>query len=118
MTNYQPWVYPGHWSMDEHNAALAELQCGISIGGGADHCVEQSEDTGAWYGVTQFSNGDVWREPIADIGAATEKRVAAVCEAIGAHYYIQGDPRGAALWVDSKPIPDNDHTGAVCCAVY
>ena len=92
-------------------------QCGIDCGGRATYTVERSDDTGAWCGVIRYDNGDVRREPVADIGAATERRVAALCEALGAQYYIQGDPRGAALWVDSKPIPDDNHTGAVCCAI-
>jgi len=30
------------------------------------------------------------------------------------HLYLQTDPRGATIYLDKKPIPENNYTNAVC----
>jgi len=69
-----------------------ELECGIEGGG-----VERDENTGrtVWYSST---TGKRYPHPDSETGAL--KRLAAIM----AHYpaltsYVQGDPRGAALWI-------------------
>lgn len=49
-------------------------------------------------------------------GATTrlERRIAETAQAAGLYLYIQGDCRGATVYVDMKPIPDNNYTQAHC----
>ncbi len=44
------------------------------------------------------------------------KRIKAVCQRLGLHYYLQTDPRGGTLYVDSQPIPENNYNRAVFIA--
>jgi len=44
---------------------------------------------------------------------AAERLRKAVTDA-GLFVYLQTDPRGATLYVDSKPIPDDNYTQAIC----
>jgi len=37
-----------------------------------------------------------------------------IAKELKAYVYIQGDPRGATIYIDSKPIPDNNYTQAIC----
>lgn len=76
-----------------------ELECGDSN----DYCsyyIERNEDTGKPYMVTHPYNGESRRYPIDDRERGALKRL----NAIMARYpewaaYVQGDPRGAALYV-------------------
>ena len=43
-----------------------------------------------------------------------ENRIIERVKALGLHAYLQTDPRGATLYVDSKPIPDDNYTQAIC----
>jgi hypothetical protein len=54
---------------------------------------------------------------IPDRKAGALRRVAAICERYGLHYYHQGDPRGCSLYIDSQPIPDDNYTSAIACIV-
>jgi hypothetical protein len=56
-------------------------------------------------------------EPTPDRERGALKRVAAVCERLGLSYYHQTDPRGCALYVSNEPLPTNDYTRGVPCAV-
>jgi len=95
----------------------AELECGY----GNDYrswAIERDEQTGIAYMATYPHDGtrSAYRIPDRERGALA--RVAAVCARYGAFYYHQTDPRGCALYVSSKPIPDNDYNRqAVACAV-
>src|SRR3990167_10385477 len=70
----------------------AEMECGD----GNDHAswaIERDEVTQIPYFVTYPHNGPVRRRRIADKEAGALRRVAEVCERIGAHFYHQTDPR-------------------------
>jgi hypothetical protein len=43
-----------------------------------------------------------------------EERIRKAAAAAGLQVYIQGDPRGAAVYVDYEPIPDNAYNRAFC----
>lgn len=43
-----------------------------------------------------------------------ENRAVELAEEMGIFIYIQTDPRGATIYIDSEPIPDNNYTRAVC----
>jgi len=42
--------------------------------------------------------------PIRDLRKGALKRVAEVCARYHLHYYVQGDPRGPALWIGTVPL--------------
>ncbi len=57
------------------------------------------------------------RQPIPDREAGALRRVAAICEANGLHYFHQTDPRGCTLYVSNEPLTDTNYTnGVACCA--
>ena len=78
-----------------------ELECGIDGG-----CVERDSDTGRVYWHNSY-NGR--RSPMADRETGARKRLAAIVHARNIRqpraedpllsFYIQGDPRGAALYI-------------------
>lgn len=48
---------------------------------------------------------------------ALEERISHIVKAAGLHLFLQGDCRGATVYVDVKPIPENDYTKAHCLTV-
>ena len=83
-----------------------EMECGIGNG-----CVEHDEATGKTYWLNSHS---MRRSPIADRETGAQKRLALIM----ARYptlsaYVQGDPRGAALYV-LRPgdVPTSGDVGA------
>ena len=69
-----------------------ELECGVGNG-----CIERDETTGKTYWFNSLSGR---RSPIADRETGAIKRLKAIMEKypkLG--FYIQGDPRGAALYI-------------------
>lgn len=90
----------------------AELECGD----GNDYAswsIERDEATGIPYRCTYPHRGEARRERIPDREAGALRRVAAVCRALGAHYYHQTDPRGCALYVSAEPLTDSDYNRGV-----
>lgn len=51
--------------------------------------------------------------PVADREKGALRRVAAICEAHGLHFYHQTDPRGCALYVSAEPLADTDYNKGV-----
>lgn len=96
----------------------SEQECGDSSDY-ASYSIERDETSGIPYRCiyphTSGAKSSRYRIPDREAGAL--RRVADVCKRIGAHYYHQGDPRGCSLYVDREPIPDNNYTRAICCAV-
>lgn len=73
------------------------------------------DDTGIAY--RQY--GSAYNHPmqtvkVPNIGKIEQDKIAALCSMLDCHYYIQGDPRGASLYVSSSPIDNNGNRG-VCC---
>ena len=98
-----------------------ELECGTDNG-----CIERDETTDKPYWVSewggQWSTGKRCRTPIADRETGARKRLAAIVARRNAPYkfphhqiaaYIQGDPRGAALYI-IRPgdVPEGADVGA------
>lgn len=46
-----------------------------------------------------------------------EKQIRDIAKAGGLHCYLQGDCRGATVYVDMKPIPDNNYSRAHCLTI-
>ena len=82
-----------------------ELECGVEHGG-----VERDESTGKCFWYSSYSGR---RTPCADRETGALKRLAAIMSRYPTlTHYVQGDPRGAALWVLSPQhmrddSPDN-----------
>jgi hypothetical protein len=90
----------------------SELECGD----GNDYMswsIERDEETDKPFRCVYPHKGESRRYPIPDREKATLKRVAAICERLGLHYYYQTDPRGCALYVSREPIVDNNYTNGV-----
>ena len=96
----------------------SEQECGNTN----DHCswsIERDETTGKPYRVIYpHSEGKSRRYAIPDRESGALRRVAAICQAHGLHFYRQTDPRGCALYVDSQPISDSDYNRAVACCAW
>ena len=94
-----------------------EAECGDS-NEYASFSIERDEETGKPYRCVYRHDSDkVRRTRIPDREAGALKRVKAICEARGLHFYHQTDPRGCALYVDREPLPDNNYSRGVSCCV-
>jgi hypothetical protein len=91
----------------------AELECGDG-NDYASWAIERDDETGVPYMVTYPHRGEPRRHRIADRETGALRRVAAVCNKYGLHFYHQGDPRGCALRIDTEPMTDSDYTHGVC----
>ena len=94
----------------------AEIECGD----GNDYSswsIERDEATGKPYLCTYPQDGKMRRHRIADRENGALKRIAAICQAHGLHFYHQTDPRGCALYVNNEPLPDNNYTRGVACCI-
>lgn len=91
-----------------------ELECGNS-NDWASWAIERDEETGIPYMVThRYSQNKPDRYRIADRETGARKRLAKILESKpGISAYIQGDPRGAALYI-LRPgdIPDGEEPGS------
>ena len=98
-----------------------ERRCGWSTPGpyGASFALVRDEDgDGRAYLEIHPNVGLKTRwERVPDIERGALNRIEAICAKYDASYYRQSDPRGASLYIDREPIPDNNYTRAVCCAV-
>ena len=94
----------------------AELECGDS-NAVASWMISRDDGTGAPYMEWHANTGRVTRTRIPDREAGALRRIKAICDAHGLHYYHQTDPRGCALYIDREPLPDHNYTrGVACCA--
>ena len=90
----------------------AELECGD----GNDHAswsIERDETTDLPYFCTYPHTGKMQRRRIADKERGALRRVEAVCQRMGAHYYNQGDPRGCALYISKEPLNGSNYTNGL-----
>lgn len=92
-----------------------EGECGDSN----DYCswsIETDENGRAWRVVHPYT-GKAYQERIPNRESGARKRVAALCDRLGIHFYVQTDPRGAALYVSREPFAEFDYTRGICCSV-
>lgn len=95
----------------------AEQECGTS-NDFASLSIERDEATGKPYRCVYPHRADkASRYPIGDRERGALRRVAAVCQAAGLHYYHQGDPRGCALYIQREPFTGHNYTNGLCCEV-
>lgn len=93
-----------------------EQECGVG-NDWQSWAIERDEQTGIPYRCV-YPHKKVrapYRIRIADKEAGAIRRVAAVCKALGAFYFVQTDPRGCALYVANERLTDSDYTRGVPC---
>ncbi len=73
---------------------------------------DEKTDVPYWWNTNTCKR--IYRSPDREKGAI--KRIEHVCADLGLKYYLQGDPRGGTLYVDNKPIPENNYNRAVFIA--
>lgn len=95
----------------------AELECGDG-NDRASWAIERDDDTGKPYHCIYWHDGRTSRRLIPDREAGALRRVAAICERNGLHFYHQTDPRGCALFVAGEPLTSRDYSskGVGCSA--
>ena len=94
-----------------------ERMCGDS-NNVASYYIEREEGTDKpFFVVMPHASSREIRYPIPDREKGALRRVAKICQSYGLHYFYQTDPRGCALYVDSKPLTDTDYNrGIAVCA--
>ena len=90
-----------------------ELECGDS-NAHVSWAIERDDETGRPYRSVHPRNAayppfKVW---IPDREKGARARIESTCKALGLHYYIQTDPRGAALRISRAPIDADRYTDA------
>lgn len=83
-----------------------ELECGVAAG----H-VERDETTGK---PVMVSSRNGTRFPIRDAEKVALNLVEKLKAETGLHFYVQTDPRGAALYVSKEPLNKSNYTQGVC----
>jgi len=94
-----------------------EQECGIDNGNGGTVVISRGDEDGKPYRSIHGRLGHICTYPVSDLEAGAIRRVEDVCKSLGLYYYVQTDPRGAALFVSDSPISDNNYSGAICCCV-
>ena len=73
--------------------------------------IQRDEVTGKPY--WHSTNGPNHGERIslaADRETGAMNTISRICRKLGLYHYLQADPRGGTLYVDVKPIPDNNYS--------
>ena len=100
-----------------------ELECGTG-NQWVTFLVERDEESGTPYLWTRptsdylstFRNGArARRRAIIDREKHATNRVQKLAQKVGFHFYVQGDPRGCALYISSEPISARDYYRALAC---
>jgi hypothetical protein len=91
----------------------AEMECGDENGNAIerDEVTDKPYLTSEWG--TQWMTGRRTRRPIPDRERGALRRVAAICERLGIHYFHQTDPRGCVLYISARPMTDSDYNHGV-----
>ena len=89
-----------------------EQECGVSTASGWDVMIYRDEVTDRPFREIHTPRGGVLHVPIPDREKGARARIESTCKALGLHYYIQTDPRGAALWISRAPISADRYTDA------
>ena len=67
---------------------------------------------------SNLNTGRHFVAPAADRERGALMRVGVIVSALGAHFYHQTDPRGAALYVAGEKLTDQNYSSVgICCAV-
>jgi hypothetical protein len=92
-----------------------ELECGTGNQWNT-FLIERDEESGAPYLRTISTNGrHETRRAVIDKEKHATNRVQKIAQKVGFHFYVQGDPRGCALYISSEPISARDYCRALAC---
>jgi hypothetical protein len=94
----------------------AERCCGYDTGHASVAYGRDDESGKPFAEIHPHTGRPSYREPIVDRETNALKRVAKICTTYGLHFYHQTDPRGCALYVDTKPLTESDYSNGVCCS--
>ena len=74
--------------------------------------IERDDESGIPYMCLYFHDRNgVSRRRIPDREAGALQHVDAICRRYSAHFYHQGDPRGASLYVSTVPLNGTNYSG-------
>lgn len=90
----------------------AELECGDSDDY-KSYAIERDEKTGIPEMRFYFHSGRQTSYRVADREKGAIKRIKAICDAHGLHFFHQSDPRGCALYVSAEPLTDSNYPNGV-----
>jgi len=90
----------------------AVLECGDG-NNFASWSIQRDDKTDKPFRCVYPHRGESYRVPIADRETAALKRVKAICDRLGLHFYHQTDPRGCALYIDKEPLSATNYTKGV-----
>lgn len=89
------------------------LECGDS-NNYASWSIERDEATDLPYFVTYpHDSNKVCKRCIPDREKGALRRITAICQRLGLHFYHQTDPRGWPLYLDKEPLPDNNYNRGI-----
>lgn len=74
--------------------------------------IERDETTDIPYRCVYPHQGKAYRVRVRDRETGARKRVEDVCARNGLHFFVQTDPRGAALYVSREPLDDQNYSSA------
>lgn len=104
------------FSFDESSSLIrAERTLGRWAEAECNGDIQRDENTGIPW--RYFGAEHQLRAATPDREAGALRRVAAICERAGAHFYHQGDPRGCALYVAREPLTDANYSVAVAVCI-
>lgn len=89
-----------------------ELECGDG-NHYASWCIQRDETTGKPYMVTYPHKGASYRRAIADREKGAIERLEKLASIHGFCFFVQGDPRGCALYIDKAPLTGNNYTNGL-----
>lgn len=95
-----------------------ELESGVCVANGwGVAIVERDETTGKPRIVKHWNDGMATFHATPDYEAGALRRLKALCDSLGLHYYVQGDPRGCALYVSNEPLTDQNYSNGIPCCM-
>ena len=89
-----------------------ELECGDG-NDAASWCIERNEETGKPLLRLTHCTGVSTLTPVPDRERGALRRLAVLCQELGAQYYHQTDPRGAEVYLSRDPMTDQNYSNGI-----
>lgn len=92
----------------------AEYECCTEVNDGSmSTSIERDDETGKPFRWFYPHRDEPFSYPIPDREAGALRRVAAICQRNGLHFYHQTDPRGCSLYVSNEPLNSSNYTNGL-----